>query len=96
MAINITAVGSAGVHSFKKVNVNSEANYVYFKDSDIPAGLVDGAAYTYNDGGTGSIDGIENNSLVYPFRETDQILKLLDSEEGELDLTGSSNGEVYF
>jgi hypothetical protein len=93
LAIDITSAGSAGLHSFKKVNVNSEGNYIYFKNSDIPAALVDGAAYTYNDA-NGSIDGLDNNSLVYPLRENEEILKLLDVNGDELDITGSSNGNI--
>ena len=93
MAINITAAGLAGVHSFKKVNVNSEDNYLYFKDSNIPAALVDGAAYAYNDG-SGSVDGLENNSLIYPLRETEEVLKLQDASGDDLDITGSANGSI--
>jgi hypothetical protein len=50
MAINITAAGAAGTHSFRRVNVNTEDNYIYFKDANIPASIVDGSAYVYNDG----------------------------------------------
>ena len=49
MTINITAAGSPGIHSFSKVNVNSEENYVYFKDSNIPSSIVDGSSYIYSD-----------------------------------------------
>jgi hypothetical protein len=93
LAINIVSAGSPGLHSFKKVNVNSEDNYVYFKNSNIPSSLVDGSAYVYNDG-SGSIDGIANNSLVYPSRENQEVLRLVDSENNPIDITGSANGSI--
>lgn len=93
MAINITVAGSAGRHTFRKVNVNSEDNYIYFKNSNIPAGLTEGAAYAYNDG-NGSVDGIDNNSLIYPVFETEEVLKFVDSEDQPIDITGFSNGTV--
>jgi hypothetical protein len=93
VAINITTAGAAGEHFFRKVNVNSEANYIYFKNSDIPAQLVDGAAYAYNDG-SGSVDGFSNNSLVYPIRDSEEILKLQNASGEDLDITGSENGTI--
>jgi hypothetical protein len=93
LAINITTAGAAGLHSFKKVNVNSEDNFIYFKDSNIPDSLVDGSSYSYNQG-SGSISGLDNNDLVYPFSETEQVLRLRDISEENLDITGSSNGTI--
>jgi hypothetical protein len=93
LAINITSAGSVGLHSFKKVNVNSEENYVYFKNSNIPSSIVDGAALAYNDG-SGSIDGIDNNDLVYPLRDGEEVLRLLDVNDEAIDITGSLNGTI--
>ena len=93
MTIDIISAGAAGTHSFRKVNVNSDENFVYFKDSNIPASLVNGSAYVYNDG-SGSIDGLDNNSLFYVERNGPQVLNLVDSEGDPLDITGSVNGTV--
>jgi hypothetical protein len=93
LTIDIISAGAAGTHSFRKVNVNSDENFVYFKDSNIPASLVNGSAYVYNDG-SGSIDGLDNNSLFYVERNGPQVLNLVDSEGDPLDITGSVNGTV--
>jgi hypothetical protein len=95
LSIDITSAGAAGVHSFRKVNVNSEDNYIYFKNGDIPSTLVDGTGYAYNDG-SGSIDGLANNSLVYPLRDNEEILRLKDINGDDLDITGSANGTTLF
>ena len=91
MAINITVVGAAGAHSFRKVNVNSEDNYLYFKDANIPATIVNGTSYIYNDG-VGSVDGIANGQLVYASIVSSQLLKFLNTSSAEIDLTGSAAG----
>ena len=97
MAIDITSAGAVGVHSFKKVNVNTELNYIYFKDSDIPDTIVEGSSYIYSDV-LGSVDGIDNQGLVYAFLETDQILKFNDGADPEtantLNFTGAVAGTI--
>jgi hypothetical protein len=95
LAINITSAGSAGVHTFRKLNVNSEDNFVYFKDSNIPAAITDGTSYIYSSG-IGDIQGITDDSLVYAKIEAPQILKLADSSNEDLDITGSEAGPVSF
>ena len=64
MSINIVAIGDTGIHSFRAVSVNSEENYIYFKDSNIPQEIVEGSTYIYADG-TGSLQGLGSGSLVY-------------------------------
>jgi hypothetical protein len=91
VAINITSAGSAGVHSFKRLNVNTEDNFVYFKDSNIPARVVDGTSYIYSDG-IGSITGVTDDSLVYADIRSPQILKFTDEINQDYDLTDSSVG----
>jgi len=97
LAIDITSAGAVGVHSFKKVNVNTELNYIYFKDSDIPDTIVEGSSYIYSDV-LGSVDGIDNQGLVYAFLETDQILKFNDGADPEtantLNFTGAVAGTI--
>ena len=93
MAIDITTLGAAGVHSFKKVNVNTEESYIYFKDADIPAEIVNGASYIYSDG-TGSIDGLGDGSLVYANVEEENFLKFVDDEDNPVSITGSTAGTI--
>ena len=93
MSINILSAGLPGIHSFKIVNVNSEDNYIYLKDGNIPSAIIDGASYIYADG-TGSIEGLGSGSLVYALIETEQIFKLVDDQENDLDITGSTDGSI--
>lgn len=93
MAINVTAAGAAGVHSFRKANVNDVENYIYFKDSNIPAGITTGTSYIYSDG-TGQITGVTNGSLVYAQKASTRVLKLTNSSAVEINITGSAAGGV--
>ncbi len=95
MAINITAAGASGVHSFSRVTVNSEENYIYFKDGNIPASIVQGTSYIYKDG-TGSVDGISDGTLIYADIVNSNILKFKNTSNTEVDITGSSGGSVTF
>ena len=95
MAIDITSIGAAGVHSFRKVNVNTEEDYIYFKDEDIPAAIEDGVSYIYA-GDIGSLAGPADGDLVYAVLESSQSLKFLDDQQDPLDLTGSSAGDISF
>ena len=74
MAVNISSVGAAGVHSFRSVNVNDVENFVYYKDSNIPAAITTGASYIYSDG-VGQITGIDDGSLVYALKASPRVLK---------------------
>ena len=93
MPINITVAGASGTHSFRKVNVNSEENYVYFKDSNIPASIVNGTSYIYNDG-VGSVDGITEGQLIYANLVSSTVLKFNNVSAAEVNITGSAAGTV--
>ena len=93
MPINITGAGTTGTHTFRKVNVNAEENYIYFPNSDIPASIVDGTSFIYADG-TGSLTGLASGSLVYADRVSSTVLKLLDESNEEVDITGSAAGTI--
>jgi len=95
MPINITAAGAAGTHSLTRVNVNSEENYIYFRDANIPAAFVDGTSFIYADG-VGSITGVGTGSLVYIDLVTNSVLKLLNASNAEINITGSTAGGVSF
>ena len=89
MAINITAVGANGTHSFEKTNLNIDDNYIYFKalngqpQTDIPAALTDGTGFIYRSG-VGSLGGITSGDLVFA--------NIVDTKT--LELTSTSNGSV--
>jgi hypothetical protein len=92
MPINITTVVNApGTHAFRKVNVNYVDNYVYYKDSDMPVTIVDGASFIYS-AGTGSINGITEGQLVYAQRVSSQVLKFRDDTNTEINITSSAAG----
>ena len=93
MPINITSAGAAGVHSFRRMNVNYEDNFVYFKDSNIPVAITDGTSYIYSDG-AGSVTGITNGGLIYARRPSTKVLKLVDATDVDFDITGSVAGGV--
>jgi hypothetical protein len=95
MPINIIAKGANGSHSFTKVNVNAEENFIYFKDANIPAGITDGTSYIYSSG-VGSIAGPSDGDLVYADIVNPQVLKLLDDTSTEVNITGSTAGITTF
>jgi len=71
MGINITSVGTAGTHSFEKTNVNTDDDFVYYKNPTsgasptlIPASYVDGSGFIYRDG-IGALAGLTTASLYY-------------------------------
>ena len=98
MAIDITAAGQAGTHSFRKVNVNTDDNYIYFtaEGADIPpAGITEGTSYIYTSG-IGSIGGITEGDLVYATFENERVLKFLDDQDQEVNLTSATPGGTSF
>jgi hypothetical protein len=81
--MNITDIGAAGAHSFRAVNVNSEDNYVYFKNRNIPLQIIESASYIYSEG-IGSIKGLGEGSLVYTQIDNDQFLTFADDPDREV------------
>ena len=101
MAINITAVGATGTHSFEKTNINLEDNYIYYtgRDGDTvvyPPAFVEGNPRIYRVA-TGSITGLTNGNLVYVKKLDAFSFSLATSVGGNaIDLTGISTGNVRF
>ena len=97
--INITSVGGAGVHSVRKVLVNAQDNYLYFKDtgtaSTIPAALTDGTGFIYSSG-VGEVTGLDDGDLAFiDIISPSQVQLTSESNAGSvLDLTGSVAGSV--
>jgi hypothetical protein len=91
MAINITSPGSEGTHIVRKVNVNPEQNYIYFRDKDIPTSLVSGSSYIYADG-IGSVVGLEE--LVYAELTSSRTVRFKDINGDIQDVTDYVAGTV--
>jgi hypothetical protein len=93
VAINVSAVGAAGVHSFRRANVNDVENYIYFRDSNIPATINTGTSYIYSDG-VGQVTGVTSGSLVYALKASNRVLKLTNSSSVDINITGAVAGGV--
>jgi ribosomal protein L31 len=102
MGINVLALGSnSDLHYFQKTNVNSEDNYIYFKNEDsptaIPAALTTGTGFIYRSG-VGALTGITTTNLVFAKVETVQKLKFTTDAAGTIDydITAAVAGSVTF
>ena len=102
MAINISAVGSTGAHTFRKTNVNLVSNNIYYKATsgvaadNIPTAITDGTGFIYSTG-VGSITGITNNSLVFAKRNNLNSLSFSLTQGGlDIDLTDLAAGSIKF
>jgi hypothetical protein len=99
LAIDITAIGSVGVHTLRRVNVNSEDNYIYFKNvEDVPESIVSGSTRIFANE-TGSISGLDSGDLVYINRFADNAIKFFNDSDledplNEISFTGSTAGGV--
>ena len=97
--INITAAGQAGTHTVRKVNVNAEDNYVYFKDtgtaSTIPIALTQGTGYIYGQG-VGELTGVADGDLVFADIVSPTQVQFTTESNGatSVDITSSVAGTV--
>jgi len=91
MAIDITGAGDTGSHYLRKVNVNPDENYVYFRDKDIPSALISGNSYIYADG-IGSVVGL--GELVFAETTTSRTLRFKDINGVVQDITDATAGAV--
>jgi len=96
MPLDITAAGGAGLHTARKVNVNLEEDFIYFKAQNIPASIQDGRGYIYTSG-IGSITGYTTASLVFA-KVLDTSRLAFSSSSGGLatNITGSTPGNIVF
>ncbi len=96
MAIDVTAVGAAGIHTFQKTSVNLVENYVWVKNNGVPAGLVTDTSWIYSNG-IGSIGGITDDTLVFAKRASDSKISFSATAGGvDLDLTSVTSGSITF
>jgi hypothetical protein len=100
MPINVTQVGLAGTHSFRRSNVNTVDDYIYFKNlglsTAIPAALVNGSTFIYA-AGLGSITGYTNGQLVYVTTTEPKKLRFSAASGGsDISITGYENGSITF
>jgi len=94
MPLDFTSVGGVGTHTFRKVNVNLEEEYIYFKAGNIPGGIQDGRGYIYSQG-IGSLTGYTNNGLVFA-KVLDSYRLAFSATSGgvAINVTGSVAGSV--
>jgi hypothetical protein len=96
MAINVTAVGAAGVHTFQKTSVNLNEEYIWVKDNGVPAGLVTDTSWIYSTG-VGAIGGITDDTLVFAKRASDSKISFAATAGGiDLNLTSVTAGSITF
>jgi hypothetical protein len=99
MPIDVTAAGAQGTHTFARVNVNIDEDFIYFKNSGesvIPTPLAPGVAFLYTSG-VGSVTGFTENGLVYVTTTEPKKLKFSTTFNGTaLDFTDSVAGSIKF
>ena len=99
MPINVTAAGAVGTHSFARVNVNLDEDFIYFKNTApnvIPAALAPGVAFLYTSG-VGSVTGFTENGLVYVTTTQPKKLQFSTTFNGSaINLTNSTAGSIKF
>jgi hypothetical protein len=101
--VDIVAAGEAGSHTLRRVNVNTEEDYIYFRNGSqtnlpesMPAGITDTTAFIYSDG-VGSVSGLTTGDLVYARVELDQVLQFSSTVDGEfIDLGNYTSGTINF
>ena len=100
MAIDFTVAGTTGAHSFTRINVNTDDDFLWFNNNrgeTFPAGITNNTGYLYSDG-TGSIGGLAKQSLVFAGLSTNR-LDLLASVGGSpvaITYNDTSAGTVTF
>ena len=104
MAINVTAVGTAGsTHSFTKTNINIDEDFLYYNNPTaqgattlIPDRLGDGVGLIYRSG-VGAISGLTTNTLYFIFRLDNNSVQFKTSVGGvATNLTSPTAGTVTF
>jgi hypothetical protein len=95
VSIDILGPGATGLHSFKKVNIDTDENFIYYRDGNIPSEVIDGKSYIYSNL-TGEIGGVSDKDLVYTTILSNQVLRLRDSDQETISFTGFSQGDVAF
>jgi hypothetical protein len=100
MPINITAAGTAGTHSFARTNVNTDENFIFYKNSGgqtIPTALATvGTSFIYAQG-AGSLTGVTDGQLVYIVTSNVREFKFSATSGGSpIDITGETAGSITF
>jgi hypothetical protein len=99
MPVNITSVGGAGTHTFRKTNVNVDDNFIYFKNTGqdvIPSAFNNATTFIYTDG-VGSISGYTSGGLLYVATTEPKKLTFSSTSGGSLtNITGYAAGAIKF
>ena len=97
MPINISALGTTGTHRLQRVNVDTDENFVYYKEGTLPpTGLTDGTGFLYKSG-VGSLTGLTTDSLYFIKKTgTNKIAFALTAGGTDIDLTAATAGALTF
>jgi hypothetical protein len=97
MPINISAVGATGEHRLQRVNVDTDENFIYYKDgTPPPSGLTDGTGFLYKSG-VGSLTGLTSDSLYFVKRTGNSKISFAATAGGvDIDLTAAAAGAITF
>jgi hypothetical protein len=98
MPINISTIGATGTHSFARVNVDTDEDFIYFKGSGetIPDAFVPGTTFIYQPG-VGTLGGLAGGALVYVTTTNQKKLTFSASSGGAaVDFSGTTAGGISF
>jgi hypothetical protein len=97
MAIDVTAAGATGTHSFAKTNINLTDNFIYYKSGvGVPTGVSEGTPWIFRNL-TGSLTGtgLTSGNLYYAKFDGTAKLKFSATSGGTaIDLTAFTNGNI--
>ena len=99
MAIDISAIGGLGTHSFRRTNVNTAEDFIYYRNDDvssIPVEFALDATFIYTDG-IGRLAGIDNGDLLYVTTFQPKKLTFSATSGGNpVNITEATTGSVKF
>jgi hypothetical protein len=95
--LDITSEGFSGSHFFRKTNVNTNDNYIYFKQDGppFPEEIIEGKGYVYRSG-VGSLLGVAEESLLFASFQTPELLAFEDINDNPVNISGLINGNILF
>jgi hypothetical protein len=98
--IDITALGTTGLHTLQRTNVNTEGNFIYYSNASgvsaqqYPTWAADGNFWIYRSS-IGAIGGLTTNNLIYTKKLDINSVQFADTLGGTAKvLTAPTNGTV--
>ncbi len=99
MALNITAVGGAGLHTLQRVNVNLDEDFIYFPGRDsgtaVPSLITNNLAQVYRQA-TGSITGVDTGEVYFIKNDGFSLSFAVEADGDSIDLENYQTGSVTF